>query len=238
MNDLIATKEDIDPTLQRGVLTGLSIAEDARDVTQAILSGEWVAAGLSLTGGVLNVATTLIDPFSGLASMGVEWAMEQFQPLKEVLDSLTGDTEIIETHAITWDNMAGELAEIGDELKSKLDGDIPGWKDTAADAYRAMLAENIDIVYGAASTAESMAAATRGGGALVQTVRDMVRGFIADCVARVCVWIAEEVFTLGLATPVVMGQLAVAVVKWIARVFGWVSLLVTSLVNLKALIDG
>jgi len=237
-NPLIATKDDIDPTQQRSILTGLSVAEDVHDLTVQILGGQWVAAGLTLTSGALNLASFAIDPFGSLASMGVEWAMEQIQPLKEALDAVTGDPEVIETHAITWDNTARELASIGDDLKSSAEADITGWHDTAAEAYRAMVAENIDVLYGASGTAEAMGAATRGAGALVQTVRELVRGFIADCIGRLCMWIAEEVFTLGLATPVVMAQATAAIVKWVARVFGWLTLLVTSLMNLRALLDG
>ena len=82
-----------------------------------------------------------------------------------------------------------------------------------------------------------MGAATRGAGTVVQIVREFVRAFIADCIAKVVVWLAEVVFSLGVATPLVASQLAVAVVRWTGRIFGWLMGLIASLSALRALLD-
>ena len=238
-NPLVATTSDIPSTsaAHRDGWTGLPLADDYMGIKDAIDSGSWIDGSIAGLGAALDGAAIAIDPFSTLLSMGIEWAIEQVEPLKQALDWLAGDPETIETHAMTWDNMANELFSIAEDLKARLVGDLDGWQGAAADAYRDILTINIDVAGIFAGTAAGMGAATRGAGILVQTVREVVRAFIADCIAKVVVWLAEVVFSLGFATPLVASQLAIAVVRWTGRIFGWLMGLITSLSALRALLD-
>lgn len=239
MSDLIATSDQINEG-QAGYRdggTGFAFYEDYQGISQAIESGNWIDGSIAGLGAALNVGSTLIDPFSTLLSMGLEWAMEQVEPLKEALDWLAGDPETIETVAMTWDNIAEELFAIGEEFEAALDAEIPTWQDDAADAYREMAGLNVELTGAMGGTALGMGSAVRGAGELVATVREFVRGFVADCIAKAVVWLAEVVFTAGLATPLVAAQLAAAVVKWVGRIFGWLMGLVTSIQSLRALLD-
>ncbi|GLZ77775.1 hypothetical protein Afil01_25820 [Actinorhabdospora filicis] len=234
MSRSLITTED--PSSRDG-WTGLPLADDYKGIKDAIDSGSWIDGSIAGLGAALDVASIAIDPFSTLLSMGIEWAIEQVGPLKEALDWLAGDPETVMAHAMTWDNMAEELFSIAEALKTRLSMDLAEWHGEAADAYRNVLAINIDVAGIFAGTAAGMGAATRGAATLVQMVREFVRGFIADCIAKVVVWLAEVVFSLGVATPLVASQLAVAVVRWTGRIFGWLMGLVTSITSLRALLD-
>jgi hypothetical protein len=239
MNDLIATSDQIKPG-QAGYRdggTGFGFYEDYTGIRDAINEGSWIDGSIAGLGAALNVGSVAVDPFSTLLSMGIEWAMEQVEPLKEALDWLAGDPETIETVAMTWDNIAEELFAIGEEFQAALDSETPSWQDDAADAYRDMAQLNIDLTGSFGSTALGMGAAVRGAGNLVTMVREFIRGFIADCIAKVVVWLGELLITGGLAAPVVKLQLVAAVVKWVGRIFGWLMGLVTSIQSLRALLD-
>lgn len=239
MNDLIATSDQIrqGQAGYRDGGTGFGFYEDYTGIRDAVAEGSWIDASIAGLGGAINLASTAIDPFSNLLAMGIEWAMEQVQPLKEALDWLAGDPETIETVAMTWDNIADELFAIGEEFEGALDSELGDWNDDAADAYHRMAEVNVDLLGGFGGTALGMGEAVRGAGNLVTMVREFVRGFIADCIAKVVVWLAEVVFTLGVAAPVVAAQMAAAVVKWVGRIFGWLMGLVTSVQSLRALLD-
>ena len=87
-----------------------------------------VLAGASLG---VDVAATVMDPISALLANGLGWAIEYFDPLREMLDELTGKPDVVQSHAQTWANMAGEFASIADELERPAPGD-PGqfaWGD-------------------------------------------------------------------------------------------------------------
>lgn len=64
----------------------------------------------------------------------------------------------------------------------------------------------------------------------------MGRTIVSECVGHVVAWLAEIVLTAGLATPVVAGQLAGAVIKWTGIIFGVVMGLIQSIETLNALL--
>src|SRR5690625_4774143 len=161
MGDLIATSDQIQEG-QAGYRdggTGFAFYEDYQGISQAIESGSWIDGSIAGLGMALNAASTVIDPFSTLLAMGIEWAMEQIEPLKEALDCLAGDPETIETVAMTWDNIANELYSIAEEFQAAIESEIPTWQDDAADAYREMASENVDITGLFGGTALAMGSA-------------------------------------------------------------------------------
>ncbi|MDA1363107.1 hypothetical protein O1R50_26070 [Glycomyces luteolus] len=234
---LIATTSDIAPESQRDGWTGMSFADDYKGIAQAIESGSWIDGAIAGLGATLNAVGTVLDPFGSLASMGVSWAIEQCDPLREALDWFAGDPEAIEVQACTWDNITAELAAIGDDLMGRLDsGELDSWEGMAGDAYRTMLSLNAECAYSVSGTAAAVGAATRGAGTVVTTVRDFVRDFVSECIGHVVAWLAEIVLTAGLATPIVAGQLAGAVIKWTGIIFGVVMGLIQSIETLNALL--
>ncbi|HET6484595.1 MAG TPA: hypothetical protein VFG35_31770 [Actinoplanes sp.] len=113
--------------------------------------------------------------------------------------------------------------------------DTTDWAGDAADAYRTWSGQQRDAVGALATAAETMAAITEGAGTLVAAVRMMVRDAIAVLVSRLISYAAEELFTLGLATPVVVAQVSTLCASWAARIAGWLRGLVHSLERLRGL---
>lgn len=216
--------------------TGTSLADNFQGLVAAIESEGWVddlLAGASLA---VDAAVTVMDPFSALLSNGLGWAMEYFEPLRQVLDDLAGMPDAVAAHAATWDNIAGELSGIAAELQSHLGGDLPDWQGAAADAYLAMMGHNVSAIGGLSAVASAMAAATEAAGNLVQFTRDIVRDLIADLVARVIVWAAEAIFVVTI--PIIAEQIVAAVVKWSARILSYTTALISTLTNLTRLLNG
>ncbi|MEV0053716.1 WXG100 family type VII secretion target [Saccharopolyspora sp. 5N102] len=216
--------------------TGSGLAEGVEGLVTAIQSEDWVSGALAGVGLGLEVAASVLDPFSALLSNGIGWAMEYFEPLREILDELTGMPDVVKSHAATWNNMAEELGSMAEDLKASLESDLPEWQGAAADAYQAMMANNVDAVGGLAAISAAMASATEGAGGLVEMTREIVRDLIADLVARVIVWAVEAIFVVTI--PVIAAQIVAAVVKWVGRIFTYVTSLIDSLTNLSKLMSG
>jgi hypothetical protein len=68
-------------------------------------------------------------------------------------------------------------------------------------------------------------------------VRDLIAQFVATLAARLPQWLAEEGLTLGLGTPIVIGQVAALVAKWVDRIQGFVRALLNSLRRLCGKLD-
>jgi uncharacterized protein YukE len=162
--------------------------------------------------------------------------MEYFEPLRQVLDELTGKPDVVRSHAATWNNMATELHAMAGDLDSQLRNDLPGWTGESADAYRRLMVNNVEAVGGLAAISAAMAVATEGAGGLVELTREIVRDLIADLVARVIVWAAEAIFIVTI--PVIASQIAAAVVKWAGRILVYTTALINSMNNLTKLMNG
>ncbi|GAA2492780.1 WXG100 family type VII secretion target [Winogradskya humida] len=228
MSDLVAPV-----TSTRTAWTGASLAEGFQGLYQAVDSGSWVDQALAGGAFAVEAAATVLDPFSALLSNGLGWAMEYFEPLRQVLDQLAGIPDRVASHAATWENMAGRLQSMAAGLESSLAADLPDWQGAAAESYKSLMANNVDALDGLGVLSYAMASATQAAGNLVQFTREIVRDLIADLVARVIVWAAESLLVVTI--PVVAAQIASAVVKWAARILGYTTALISSLTNLGRL---
>ncbi|PPK63298.1 hypothetical protein V5P93_002268 [Actinokineospora auranticolor] len=220
----------------REAWTGAGLADSIEGLVDAIKSEGWVDDVLAGVGLGVEVAASVLDPISALLANGLGWAMEYFEPLREMLDELTGKPDVVRAHAATWTNMANEMAEAAEQLGAFLTDDIPDWSGPAADSYRALMVNNVDAAAGLGAIAAGMAAATEGAGGLVEMTREIVRDLIADLVARVIVWAVEAIFVVTI--PVVAAQIVAAVVKWAGRILTYTMGLVNSLTNLTKLLNG
>jgi uncharacterized protein YukE len=229
-SSLVAT-----PVSTRTAYTGVSLAEGFQGLQQSVRGGSWVDGALAGGSLVGDAAATVIDPFSALLANGLGWVMEHFEPLRDLLDKLAGIPDRVVAHAQTWANMAGALQAMAEDLRSGLAADLPDWGGAAAESYRSMMTHNVEGLGGLAVLADTMSAATRAAGNLVQLTRDIVRDLICDLVARVIVWAAEALAIVTI--PVVTAQIIAAVAKWSARIFGYTSALISSLENLTTLMD-
>lgn len=188
----------------REVWTGASFAESFDGLVDAIRSESWVDGLLAGAAFGVEVAVTVMDPFSALLANGLGWAMEYFEPLREMLDQLTGMPDVVAAHAATWNNMAVELGRMAGELQSLLKSDLPDWQGTAAEAYQRMMSYNVAAIGGLGGVSAALAVATEAAGNLVTFTREIVRDLIADLVARVVVWAVEAIFVVTI--PVVASQ--------------------------------
>ena len=215
--------------------TGSSLADGIEGLVTSIQSGNWVSGTLAGVGLGLEAVGTVMDPFSALLSNGLGWAMEYFEPLREMLDWLTGKPDVVMSHAQTWYNMAEELFAMSGDLKTSVEGGIEGWSGAASDAYYNMMGHNVEAIGGLGAIASAIGSATEGAGALVQMTRDLVRDLIADLVAHVVVWAVEAIFVVTI--PVIAAQIVAAVVKWSGIILELVSSLVESLSALSKLLN-
>jgi hypothetical protein len=159
--------------------------------------------------------------------------IEHVKPLSQALDWLAGDPGQIAGHAQTWRNVAASLQDRGADVDRAVRWDTTEWAGGAAEAYRAWTRQQKGVVEALAKAAETMAVITEAAGFLVAGVRMMVRDAIATLVSRLIDYAADEVLSLGLATPLVVGQVATLCASWAARIGRWLRDLIGSLARLR-----
>jgi hypothetical protein len=212
-----------------------SASEIVDRVLDAVRSTEWVDPLLADAAPVVEFAMPVADGFTALRARGLDCATACIEPLRRLLDDLTGMPDVVATQATLWSTMATDLRRIGADLRLHLHRDYSGRDRPDVRAYLAMMSHNVEALVGLAATAAAMALITKAAGDLILLARDIVRGLVADMVARVIVWVAET--TVVLPMPVTAARLATVVAtSW--RIHAYLTALVTSVANLSRCIDG
>jgi uncharacterized protein YukE len=221
--------------------TGLGLAEDAAQISNGIRDDSWVDGTLGGVGGSLDVLGMVVDPLGSLAAWGVGWLMEHVRPLKEALDWLAGQPDEIAAHAATWRNVAAATSATGQRYADAVRTQTTDWSGASGDAYRGHAAQQLDALGGIAKASAAISYAVEGAGLLVGLVRGIVRDliaqFVATLAARLPQWLAEAGLTLGIGAPVVIGQVAALVAKWVDRIQGFIRALLNSLRRLSGKLD-
>jgi hypothetical protein len=220
--------------------TGLGLVEDAAQISNGIQNNSWVDGTLGTVGGALDIVGMAIDPLGSLVAWGVSWLMEHVKPLKEALDWLAGNPDEIAAHAQTWGNVSKFTAEAGLSYQEAIRFETATWVGESGDAYREHAGAHLAVLEGISKATNGISYAVMGAGLLVGLVRGIVRDLIAQFVgtlaARLPQWLAEAGLTLGIGTPVVIGQVVALVAKWVNKIQGFIRALLNSLRRLKPML--
>jgi hypothetical protein len=221
--------------------TGLGLAGDAADIVAGIRDGSWVDPALGGIGATLDTLSLAIDPMGTLFAWGVGWLMEHVKPLEDGLDWLAGNADEVSAHAATWANIAAFTEQARQDYAERLTAEVSGWLGASGDAYRAHAGAHLRVLGTLAVAAQGISSAVEGAGLLVAAVRGIVRDLIAQFVGTLAVrlpqWLAAEGLTLGLATPVVAGQVATLVATWVDKIQHFLRALLNSLRRLHPRLD-
>ncbi|GAB1514478.1 PPE domain-containing protein [Actinophytocola sp. KF-1] len=164
---------------------GSGLVQDAVDLVNQVDSGQWAAGLTSLLSAGLTVRDVIVDPVAKLASMGLGWVIEFFDPLNVWLDWLTCDSEQLTVAAETWSGIAAELRTAADELTGYSTTDTAGWSGPAVDQYRVFCADRVDLFNAAAGAAAATANLINRNKILLTVVRSIVRDLITDGIGKV-----------------------------------------------------
>lgn len=200
-------------TLQAGETP---LTQSVSDLGNAISSGDWSEVG---AGDALEILGAIANPVDALASAGVNWLMENVEPLREALDMLAGDPAAIQGYADQWRQQGELVTSSATELGDYVGRDTASWTGEAGDAYRMQATQQADGVGAAAASAESVARAVEMAGQVCAAVRMIVKELIAEFVGRVLmrlpIWLGEISASMGLALPLVIADLIFLVLEFI-----------------------
>ncbi|MFE5502518.1 WXG100 family type VII secretion target [Amycolatopsis japonica] len=198
--DLIAKKED-DKKYFKGSGLGDSIEglvgtlnpKPDEDIDAFALAMDGVSVGLDALSMVLN-------PLGELVKAGVGWLMENLDFIREPLEILTGDPDLVQRAAQTWNNIAIELEAVAGDYEGSL-STTSGWDGDAAIAYRRVALQYTQSLRDVAAEAKESARWITTGGMVVATARalifDIIATFISDVITRALLALASSWFTLG-----------------------------------------
>ncbi|HEY2058581.1 MAG TPA: DUF6531 domain-containing protein [Amycolatopsis sp.] len=227
-NPLVAPTED-----STKAYSGISLAETAAGLSDAIKSGDWASVAMGAVGTALDALSMAMDPFGAILAAGVSWLMEHVGPLKEALNGLTGNADEIAAQSQTWANIAKELEGVGSDLGDMVKADLQSWTGPAADAYRQRTQDTVALFQSAQKGCEGASSGVKTAGEVVAAVRTLVRDIISELIGHMISWALQVVFTLGIGLTWVVPQVVAAVAKTASKIADVTTKLVKAL---KALI--
>jgi hypothetical protein len=216
--------------------SGAGLLDSGSQLVSAIESGNWLEGTMAGVGVALDTAATVVDPLGSLIGAGLGWLIDHLEPLKGWFNDFTGDAGEVAAFAQTWGNIQAQLQASGEEL-ARIVGDVDELAGEAMDAYRRFQAESAEHLSAAASWAGAMSTGLQIASTIVQVVHDLVRDVLSQLVGSIISWAAEAIFTLGLATPVIVGQVTTRVASLSAKVGKTVIDAITSCKSLAKLLD-
>lgn len=212
-NPLIA-EEQHETTLY----SGIGILDSANECGKALGNGEWIDAGIDALSAGVGYVNYLDNPAGALLGWGVDWLFEHVEALSKPLDWLAGNPDAITAHAQTWGNIADAVTAARQDYGHAVAGDLTSWQGAAADAYRRRATDTGYLFEAMAVAADAIRVAITLSGQVVNDVRDKIREWIAQLVGNLIAWLTEEAATVGVATPVVAEQAAIAIAKQAAEI--------------------
>ncbi|WP_460444352.1 WXG100 family type VII secretion target, partial [Amycolatopsis magusensis] len=157
-------------------------------------------------------------------------------PLSDALDALTGNPDVIKSHADTWKNVGTELSSISADLAKMVAEDTASWTGPAGDTYRARGTDTATLLAAAQTAAEGASSGIGTAGEVVGAVRSLVRDIIAELVGHMISWALQVLFTLGIGLAWVVPQVVAAVAKTAAKIADITKKLVQALSKLSPLL--
>lgn len=221
--------------------TGAGFFDSWSSAGNAFGSGDW-AEGLVNAGGVgLDVLALAADPLAGLISWGVGWLIEHVSFLREPFDALMGNPDAIQALSQTWQNVGQELRAVADDYRDFVQSQTVNWQGIAGDAYRTVAGAHAAGIDAAGVAGQGMAVGVAGAGAVVGTVRgivrDLISGAIGDIASAVIKWGVATVATAGIALGGAIADAIRIAVKWAKRISEWMSKLGKVLQNAVKRLD-
>ncbi|MEU0878220.1 DUF6531 domain-containing protein [Lentzea sp. NPDC005914] len=231
-NPLLAQKQD-----STTWHTGINLIDDAAGVYDAVESGSWIEGGISALGAGMDLLTVAMNPVGTLISYGLNWLIEHVKPLKDALDQLAGDADQIAAYSQTWANIGKAVAEAAKNLTDASTRDTANWTGPAADAYRQHVGGKINGLSTAVTCANAISTVVKVVGVITGVVRGLVRDMVTQAVGDFIQDALEEVFTLGLGTPVVVAQVVEQVAAWTEKIGATIKKLINSVEKLRPLMS-
>lgn len=196
---------------------------------------EWVEPELFVAAPVAEFAAPVDPLHDALRRMGLHCAMACVEPLRRLLDDLTGASEVLACHAALWHTAGDDLLQLSDLLGQCVHQDLPRRDRLDVRSYQALMAYNVDGLIGVAENSYALAVIVRAAGDLILLTRDIVRGVIGELFAGAIVW---TLHTGAVATRSVMAERLGVMVVTCWRFHAYITALTRSISTLSRTIDG
>ena len=188
------------------------------DVKDLIKSSDALSFTLNSIAVAADTADLLANPLKSVVSNVVSWIIAHVDPLPDMLQQFTGDPEKVEAAARTWENIGAQWKEAAAELENSVHNGLDGQVCRTLNAYRVQMGGVVEAFNSMGDACNVVSVCLNILSGMVTIVYDLTREAIGDLIGTFTQAVAEAIFSVGLALPVIAGQIATTVSKWVTRI--------------------
>lgn len=176
------------------------------------VAGDVTSVASDVTGFAGDAVSAATDPIGFLISSGLGFLENVFSPLKETLQLVTGNPDVLASCAQKFDGVAAGLNQLAAQVEQSATSGGQGWLGDAAAAAGRQIGATKQSIQDTATAAGHIAGLLQISSMLMEAAYDIVNGIIAAVVEQVVItWIAAQAaaaFTFG-ASEAAAGAAAV-----------------------------
>ncbi|MCP2297791.1 hypothetical protein APR11_004232 [Nocardia amikacinitolerans] len=83
-----------------------------------------------------GVPLARFDPFNIVGSLLTGWMLENVEPLRKLLDWVTGNPDMVKAYSKSWESISGALSAAAATWQNELQKDVSDWAGAAGTAYK------------------------------------------------------------------------------------------------------
>ena len=200
---------ETDPLKDAGIVGDIRDLCESKSALDATLNTIAVAA---------DVVDAAVNPIKTAVSWAVNWIISHIDPLPDMLQQFTGDPEKVEAAALTWERIGDQWTQAAAELEAAVTAGLSAQVCRTLNAYKVQIGSVIETFRSLGDACRVVATCLNILSAMVKIVYDLTREAIGDLIGSFIQSATEIVFSLGTATPVVIGQISATVSKWVTRI--------------------
>jgi hypothetical protein len=178
-----------------------SLMQTADSLSRAS-EGDFAEIGMNAAALGLDLLGAAMDPVGALATAGIGWLIEHLSFLREPLDWLAGNGDKIKAAVTTWNQVAADLHNIGEQQDKAVKSELSCWEQgTAAEKFRQSQGELAAEITAVSRTCTFVASEIASAGTITAAIRGMIRDLIAlfiwEVIRNAVIALASSVVSLG-----------------------------------------
>lgn len=177
----------------------------AKSLLLSINNGEWIANGLSASGG-LGPGEETTKPIQRLDAAGLGYLTPRVQPLQDVANRLTLQTAAIQNYADAWQRTGQKIDDVARRLSEIAVNDTGSWFGLAGDNYRSRVDEMTTALEAAAMLCAAQSVAAVKMGAVAADARRQVNELLNKLVDELISYVKQAEATSGGVTAETMAE--------------------------------
>ncbi|WP_025272262.1 hypothetical protein [Haloglycomyces albus] len=166
------------------------------------------------------------NPVEWLAGTIVDFLMEAFQPLEDLVQMVTGNEERMLTSADMWSTVADGCGQVGQYVAESGLNPIQEWEGAAASAAKTRIDEASQAVSNMGFVATGLnyllQLMSKVAKSLYETVLDLIKQGVQWVLERIVPYIAASFATFGAASAVAVGDTIRKVAQLVMTAWDWI----------------